>query len=249
MAVIAVILVLLIGGAVVFVQTDYANRRLRDEVTRILMEEFGLEATFGTVEVELIPPRVHVQGTRVIGADEDPLVTVDRITVGLQPAALLQGKIEVSEITLEEPVVNLVIEGRKVINLPEIRRGGEEQNDGRGQKIHDLGVLAGRVNLEVRDAPGGPLRVVLDDTNVDLTMARDGVSEARLLIAGGSVEQGENRHDINLVRGRVMFRDGQMILRQFRLRVEELRVDVPRARVGLSAPFDVEGNAEVWVPL
>lgn len=247
--VIAVILALLVGGVVIFAHTDYANRRLRDEVTRVLSEDFGLEATFGTVELEFLPPRVHVQSTRVNGADEEPLVTVDRITIGLQPAALLQGKIDVSEITLEEPTINLVIEGHKVVNLPALRSSeGGESNEER-QKIRDLGVLAGRVNIEVRDARGGPLRVVLDDTNVDLTMAPGDVTEVRLLIAGGSVEQGENHHEINLVRGRAMFREGQMILRQFRLRIEDLRVDVPRATVGLEAPFDIVGSAEVWVPL
>jgi translocation and assembly module TamB len=241
------VLVLLIGAAVVFARTETAHAMLRDEVTRLLREELGLDATFDQVEIELVPPRAHVLRVVVDGADDRPLVTVDRITVAVQLASLLLGSVEVSEITLEEPEVNLVIEGGRVVNLPDLRQGGG--SSGGGQEIGDLGVLAGRVRLEVRDAPGGSVRVELNDVNADLTIDGDGTTEVRLLISGGSVTQGAHRHAVSLIQGRVVRRGEVVLLRNVRAHIDDLRVDLPSATVGLSAPNDVVGNVEVWLPL
>jgi translocation and assembly module TamB len=244
-----VILVLLVGGAVAFARTEYANRWLREEVIRVLHEDFGLEASFEEVEFEWLPPRIHVVRTEVTGSDGRPLVVVDRITIGLQPAALLQGRIEFSEITLEEPEINLIVEGRRVINLPQLRRSGDDDDSGGGQKIGDMGVLAGRVNLEIRDAPGGPVHLLLDDTNLDLTLDTEGATDVRLLISSGSLRQGEVTYEIGLIQARIMVRDGQALLRGVRLRLGDLRLEVTRATAGISAPFDVEGHLELELPL
>lgn len=258
MAALGLIVLLLLGSAIAFANTDYARNRLRNEVSTMLREDFGLEASFGEVELEVIPPRAHLLGSQILGRDGEPFVTVDRITVALQLAALLQGDIRITELTLEEPVLRLIVEGREIVNLPRIRRtespddGGDCDDGSSERRINDLGILAGRISLVVRDTPAGQLEVELDDVNVDVTFDEEGNPEARLMITGGEIRHGENgehHHEVDVIQGRVTIRDGQALVRHVRMSVGEFRLSVPRATVGTSAPFDVEGNGEVWVPL
>lgn len=243
------LLLLLVVGVVLFARTDYARDRLRAEVSARLREGYGLEASFRDVELDLLPLRAHVLDAEVVGADGEPFLTVDRVTVGLQPLALMQGRVEVSELTLEEPQVRLIIEGREVINLPRFQRRGDSGGSDGGQRIGDLGVLAGRVDVELRGTPLGPVRVVLDDTNVDVSFDEEGAPDARLLITGGSVTQGEHRYPVELIQARVLVADGRAELRHVRVEVGDVRLAVPRARVGTGAPFDVDAAGEAWAPL
>jgi translocation and assembly module TamB len=134
-----------------------------------------------------------------------------------------------------------------VLNLPHLQRHGG--SGGGRQRIGDLGVLAGHVDVELRGTPLGTVQVVLDDTNVDVSFDEDGSPDARLLITGGSVTQGVHRYPIELIQARVLVTDGRAELRHVRAEVGDVRLAVPRARIGTAAPFDVDAEGEAWAPL
>lgn len=245
------IIAILFVGILLAVRTQWARDWLRHEVSQRLEDDYGLDLSFRDIEVDLLPPQINVLDARIEGSDGEPFATVTRLTVRLAPWQLLGGELEITELTLEEPQVSLVMEGREVLNLPHIERpeDPEEEPDEGRQLISDLGVLAGRISVELRDAPGGPLQVVLDDVNVDVTINDEGEPSARLLIAGGEIHHGEYRYPVELVQARVAVREDHARIRHLRLRIGDVRLTLPLAVVQLHAPFDVEADGEVWVPL
>ncbi len=245
------LVVLLVGAAVAFSRTERARSWLREEARVAIREQLGLEATFRDAEIDLFPPRGHVLDVVIEGTDGEPLLTVDRLTVGLAPAALLAGRVEIDELSIEEPRLRLVVEGGRITNLPELPRS-EGERGARSETPSDIGVLAGVVEVDWRDAPGGPLLVELRDANLDMTSdPRNGDTEVRVLVASGRVEQGGVRLPLELLRGRVMHQPerSRVLVRNLRLSLGEVRVSVPSASVGTVAPFDAEGQVELAAPL
>ncbi len=242
----------LVVGLYALTRTAYARRWLRDEVTSALHDDLGLTATFRDVELGFFPPSAEVIDLSVQGADDRPFATVGRTTLALSPLELLRGRVRITELTLEEPRVRLVVEGSVITNLPSFRRPSPSRSGGGtrlGEVLTDLGVVAGRFEVEVRDAPGGALDVVLDDANLDVTFDGDGNPAARVLVTSGAVTQGEHRYDIGVVQARALLRGERARIRDLRVEVGDLRVAVPRASVTLAAPFDGEATVGLELPL
>jgi translocation and assembly module TamB len=236
-------------GIYYWLQTEGAREEIRHQVASFLERNLGLQGTIDQVEVQAFPPRAHVLGGEIMGGDGEPLLRVDRITVSLQPIALLQGTLRVAEITLEEPVLRLVVEDRRIVNLPQFssrqgrRRGTAEETVG------DLGVLAGRVEVLVRDAPEGPLSLVLDNSNFDITLEQGGTKDVRFLIGEGSLAYRGEQYEIRQFQGRVLAEGDEVHVRDIQLAVDDAVLVIPRGSVGTQAPFDAEGQASVELPL
>lgn len=245
------LLALTLAGLLIFSRTDTARDWLRQEVTSKLRNDFGLEASFDDVEFDFLPIRAHVLAMTIEGADHQPFVTADRVTVALSSMSLLRGELQIAELTIEEPEIHLVFENNQLTNLPEIRRPQTSDNSSSesSRPLSDLGILAGRVHFEYREAPGGPLEVELEDTNIDISFDEEGNPSARLLIADGRVTHGEFDYDVELIQGRVLHRDDAALLRDLRLSIGDVRVAVARAEVGTLAPFDMNIEGEAWAPL
>ena len=78
-----------------------------------------------------------------------------------------------------------------------------------------------------------------------MTFDDEGNPSIRLLIAGGRLSRREGDHEVKLIQGRILVRDNQAVLRHVKVRLGDVMLAVPRATVGLQAPFDVDGSGEV----
>ena len=145
MTLILALLAALIGPF--FVDWDSHRAVFEREAAKIV----GFEVTvIGDVDVRLLPsPRVRF-GDVVVGPVEKPLLRVGRFELDLEAAPLLRGDARVSELRLERPVLDLVLDrdGR-----PRLPPRTAEARDAASVAIDQVEISEGR--LTVTDERGG----------------------------------------------------------------------------------------------
>lgn len=103
LAILAVLVVLLLGAGELYVRSDGFSARIRPSLEGPLRELLGPEAYLGTVKANLLPPRLEARDISVPDAKGAPAVTIRRITVYLNPLPLVFKKIRLPSITILEP--------------------------------------------------------------------------------------------------------------------------------------------------
>jgi len=117
---VALVVVLVIAGYVVF-----RSQRFHDYVLAKLQQQAS-EATGGQVQIQNFALRMssltaEAYGITIHGSEpksRPPLVQADQLTVRLKIVSLLRKKIDLNEIILRHPVVNLLIRKDGSTNLP-----------------------------------------------------------------------------------------------------------------------------------
>ncbi|HQF21857.1 MAG TPA: translocation/assembly module TamB domain-containing protein [Polyangiaceae bacterium] len=93
--------------------TNWADQRVR----ALLIQDTGLDGLFRTT-IHVWPPTIVISDIEVQASDDlGPALTIDRVSLRPQLFSLLQGKLNVGEIEIERPMVRLVIQKGKVVNL------------------------------------------------------------------------------------------------------------------------------------
>ena len=136
-----VLLVLLVGGGLLYVRTRTAREQIRAYVERSLAREFGLPVHLGGVSLSLRLGTVQLKQLTVSdGTSGAPLLGVDRIRVSLALLSLLGGELRVRSVAIHEPRLS-------VEDSPELRTV--------------LARVASRVRVlsREREAEGFPIRL------------------------------------------------------------------------------------------
>src|SRR3989304_2600980 len=99
-----VLLVLLVGGGLLYVRTRTAREQIRAYVERALAREFGPPVHLGGVSLSLRLGSVQLKQLAVSdGTGGAPLLGVDRIRVSLALLSLLGGELRVRSVAVHEP--------------------------------------------------------------------------------------------------------------------------------------------------
>ncbi len=118
-------LVALLVVAVGLTQTDWGRARIADVTVRVIRDQLGLDASFGELRVDLglFPPRIDIVASEI--ALVDPVygrfVKAAQLTISPSVSALVRGELDLDEIRIDSPVVNLIIREGEVRNLPRPR--------------------------------------------------------------------------------------------------------------------------------
>jgi translocation and assembly module TamB len=131
----------------------------------------GNEATGGKVEIRNFAFRLstltaHLYGVTIHGteaANEKPLLQVDKVTVGLTILSVLYQRVNLSELLIEHPVINLVVDKNGRNNIPE---PNPPKNNGSQPSVFDLAV--GHVLLSNGEIDYSDRKIAIDADVRDL---------------------------------------------------------------------------------
>ncbi|HJK90728.1 MAG TPA: hypothetical protein RMH26_08290, partial [Polyangiaceae bacterium LLY-WYZ-15_(1-7)] len=127
------LLLIVVGAGLAVTQTDWGEERIADLATGALRDELGLDAAFGDVEVRVhyLPPGITVEATDIDldHPEHGDFVDADRLFIRPSLWAFLQGEVDLEDVTLERPRLQLLVRDGQLLNgptLPAPAGGGTE---------------------------------------------------------------------------------------------------------------------------
>lgn len=115
------LILLILFGALLIQEHTFVHRYLLGEMIAIGERASGTEITLQDYAIRWAPLHVTLEGVIVRGNDKDlaaPLATLPRVEIGIAWNALLHKRVDLTELTLDRPAVNLVINDAGESNLP-----------------------------------------------------------------------------------------------------------------------------------
>ena len=107
--------------AIVVSRNGVLNEIVRAEITRQLRERYGALAEIGSLKLDLVPLSLELKDvevhTKQMPAAEPPAFRAQRLLVGVQFVPLLEGKVELSQLLVDEPVAQLRIDTNGLDNF------------------------------------------------------------------------------------------------------------------------------------
>ncbi len=168
------------ASAFVMVNTQWGRERMRDGAIDAIRTELGLRAELRHVEVALFPsPRVRAQGIILDDPVYGRFAEADGLTIRPSLWALLQGKVDLHEIEVDAPVLNLVLRDGEIRNLPRVRRGGD--GDATELPFSHLEIRGATLTLDA-DHFGS---AYLDGVNISLDVQNGRKLDLDLTVHGG----------------------------------------------------------------
>jgi translocation and assembly module TamB len=120
-AIVLVILVVVLAGAIVFLKTSMFHQYVLRKVEQDAAESIGGRVEIGSLGLELVPLTVSLRNIVVRGTEptgDAPLLQVDDLTVGISMRSLLHRKINLSELFIQHPVVHVRVSPAGMNNIP-----------------------------------------------------------------------------------------------------------------------------------
>lgn len=118
------VLALLVLCAAYLIQANtFLHRNLLAIIIQAARKSSGAEITIRNYAVRWIPLRVTLEGVVVRGTEEnpaEPLANLPQIEIGIGWRALLHKRVDLTELVLDNPAVNVVVDQRGRSNLPAI---------------------------------------------------------------------------------------------------------------------------------
>ena len=184
----AVLLVLLV--ALYFVGTSSAF------VKAVILPRVGaaMNAKITVDDISVSPfSRVHIEKLRVETTGSEPLVTADEVLLRYSLMDIIGGNINVHEMTMNSPVVNLVQEADGTSNLDPILKGEKDEKEEASEpaklNIQNVALKNGTVRQIQKTKDGGTARTELQNLNVTLDRLGNGLSGKLTLAANFLMEQ------------------------------------------------------------
>ncbi|MBN2494817.1 MAG: translocation/assembly module TamB domain-containing protein [Deltaproteobacteria bacterium] len=115
------LIVTVLIGAVGFIKSDYAARRICTALEDGVRERFGLDVEVERCEVDLLPPALDLRRIQLAGDGRSRLLDVAALRIELNSLALLSGAFELERLSIREPSVFLVLGGGRLVNLPPLK--------------------------------------------------------------------------------------------------------------------------------
>lgn len=139
-----------------FLKADRFGPRIHAELESAL----GRKVEIGAVRVSLFPnPGFSVRNVVIhedAAVSAEPFAYVGNLVVSLRWLSLVQGRVAISSLRLEDPSLNLMRNGDGVWNLESWRRQAGAKSDGGaagvgGNQLPELEVRRGRINFKLED--------------------------------------------------------------------------------------------------
>ena len=118
----AAFILIVVIGALLVQQSTFGHRYILAKMIQAGEKSSGAEISIRNFEIRWIPLRLSLQDVVVRSREETtapPLATLPEVQIGLSWDELLHKKIDLTELVLDRPAVNLMTNAAGEINLPE----------------------------------------------------------------------------------------------------------------------------------
>lgn len=118
---IGALLLVVIVGVIVLLKTPAFQHFLISKIEQKADAATGARIEFQNIQFQLRNLSCVIDGVTIHGTEPEnqkPLLQIQRVTVGVRIVSILKGKINLSELLIERPVVNLLINKQGESNLP-----------------------------------------------------------------------------------------------------------------------------------
>ena len=118
---VALLIVLVIGTAYLIQQNSFLHRYLLAKMIQAGEKSSGARIAIRDFGIRWIPLRMTLEDVAVRGTDENtarPLASLPHVEIGIEWGALLHKRVNLTELILDRPAVNLVVNDAGESNLP-----------------------------------------------------------------------------------------------------------------------------------
>lgn len=120
-------IVVLLAAAFVIVHTSVFTGYLRGKIVQVAQEKLGSTVEIRSLSIPWDQLAIEVGGLTLRGREttgERPLLTVDRLQVGVNAAALLSRRLQLSQVILDQPVLHIDVDSQGQTNFPVPKSAG-----------------------------------------------------------------------------------------------------------------------------
>ena len=214
------------ASAASIVRSNTSRDRLQALAHRAIQDELGLDATIGSVQLQLVPFSLVARDITL----DDPVygrtAEADELRISPSFRTLLRGGLDIQAITIRGANLRLVVRNGQVRNLP-LAEGA--RNSGRPELPFDaLHVYDSTLTVDADPHASGQLR----DVELHLRATDDGFSvdaDSR----DGWVRHDGGRETIEMIDGEIRVSEDGVRIPHLRLRTPELSVSVDRGALPL----------------
>ncbi len=120
--VILCLLIVLIVGGVIFVESDRFDELVRREIKAYLERRFPMRVTLDRVDVRLLTSEFQISNFKIYSLAEprQPAIHIDRIVLNYTLTRLFKPSISLDKLYLKSPRVRIILEANKRLNLANI---------------------------------------------------------------------------------------------------------------------------------
>src|SRR5581483_6386854 len=139
---IGALILLIIVGAAVLLKSPAFHHYLVTKVEQIASQSTGAQVEIENLQLHLKTLSADVYGLTVHGTEaeaeaEKPLLQVQHVKVGIRIISVLRRRVNLSQLIIERPVVNLIVDKQGRSNLPQ---PPASQNQSSSTNVFDLAV-------------------------------------------------------------------------------------------------------------
>lgn len=163
-------------------QTGRASRLIEQQLKTQLYEACQVELRIPALQIEPFGTRVHVAGLELVSSEGRRLLAVEQAWGDLSTRALLQGRIEISELILDRPYAEIRVQDGDLIDLPSCARRSGAGGGSTPLGLDELSMTRGRFRIGFESAG-----MALDGVFVDLWPDPRGGAFTSLTVASGKV--------------------------------------------------------------
>jgi translocation and assembly module TamB len=118
---IAALMLLSVSGALLIQRNTFVHRYLLAKMIQIGEKSSGTEITIRDYAIRWLPLQIRLQGVTVRGRERNfarPLAEVPEIEIGIAWDALLHKRVDLTELILDRPAINIAVDQAGRSNLP-----------------------------------------------------------------------------------------------------------------------------------
>ena len=193
-------IVILVVAFFLFIRTSMFREWVKGKINTWIVENIDGEVRIGSLNYDLLPPRIYAENVFVADPDGVKFLSCDTLEVTPDPISLLRQELDIQEIALTRPAINLVIDERKIMNLPSMKKKTEKKV--KTPLLETLSIINGNLTLQAVNSAPWDVKANLSAINLDVTGEENIIFEIRFLSGKGSITAGEVTTDINKIESR-----------------------------------------------
>ena len=194
------LIAVLVVAFFLFIRTTTFREWVKGKINTWIVDNIDGKVTIGSLDFDLLPPRIYAQDVSVADRDGVKFLSCDTLEVTPDPISLLRQELDIQEIALTRPAINLVIDDKQLMNLPSMKKTPEKK--GKTPLLETLSIINGSLTLQAVNSAPWDVKADLSAINLDVTGEENIIFEIRFLTGKGSITTGEVTSDINKIESR-----------------------------------------------
>lgn len=217
------------------VRSSGSRARLHELAAGAIHDELGLDATIGTVSLQLVPLTLVARDITLDDPVYGRFAEADELRIAPSFRALLRGAVDIDAIEIRGAALRLVIRNGQIRNMPHAP-GGAPAGGGPQLPFDELRVADSTLTIDADPHASGQLR------DVDLTVREeDGAIVVEAESGGGWARHRRGRERIERIEAHVAIAPDRVRIEHALVRAPELSVEITEANAPL--PIGDHGNS------